>query len=68
MFVAKERVVRDGYLVAFEGEEMSEEEAIARGLIETADKPKTTRSKPKAKRKTTAPKAEEETPTEAEEQ
>lgn len=32
MFVCNERVVRDGRLVAFEGEEMTEEEAAARGL------------------------------------
>ena len=32
MFICKERVVRDGHLVAFEGEEMTDEEAKARGL------------------------------------
>ena len=33
MFVSKERVTRDGYLIAYEGEEMSEEEAALRGLL-----------------------------------
>ncbi len=33
MFVSKERVTRDGYLIAYEGEEMSEEEAARRGLL-----------------------------------
>lgn len=32
MFVCNQRVVRDGHLVAFEGEEMTDEEAAARGL------------------------------------
>ncbi len=32
MFVCKQRVVRDGHLIAFEGEEMTDEEAAARGL------------------------------------
>lgn len=58
MYVSKKRVIRDGYLVAHEGEEMSEEEAIARGLIKTNDKPKATRSTPKAKGKAKATKAE----------
>ena len=40
MFVSKERVIRNGYLVAFEGEEMSDEEAKARGLVEDEPKPK----------------------------
>lgn len=39
MFVSKERVTRDGYLIAYEGEEMSEEEAALRGLL-TEEKPK----------------------------
>lgn len=51
MFVSKERVVRDGYLIAFEGEEMTEEEAIARGLIKSDGKPKATRTASKAKGK-----------------
>ncbi len=38
MFVSKERVTRDGYLIAYEGEEMSEEEAARRGLL-TEEKP-----------------------------
>lgn len=33
MYVSKERVIRDGYLIAHEGEEMSEEEAARRGLL-----------------------------------
>lgn len=33
MYVSKERVIRDGYLIAYEGEEMSDEEAKARGLL-----------------------------------
>lgn len=32
MYVSEERVVRDGRLVAFEGEEMTEEEAERRSL------------------------------------
>ena len=58
MYVSKKRVIRDGYLVAHEGEEMSEEEAIARGLIKTNDKPKATRQAPKAKGKAKTAKAE----------
>lgn len=40
MFTSEERVVRDGYLIAYEGEEMSDEEARARGLVEDEPKPK----------------------------
>ena len=58
MYVSKKRVIRDGYLVAHEGEEMSEEEAIARGLIKTGDKPKATRQASKAKVKAKTTKAE----------
>lgn len=51
MFTSKERVIRDGYLIAFEGETMSEEEAAKRGLLaadEEKPKRKTTRkTKPK---------------------
>lgn len=39
MFICKERVVRDGHLVAFEGEEMTDEEAMARGLDVDPDEP-----------------------------
>lgn len=46
MYTSKERVVRDGYLVAYAGEEMTDDEARARGLIDEA-KPK--RAKRKAK-------------------
>lgn len=49
MFVSKERVIRDGYLIAYEGEEMSDDEAKARGLIKE--------EKPKAKRTTRRKKA-----------
>lgn len=53
MFTSKKRVIRNGFLVAFEGEVMSDEEAAARGLLdpEPEEKPKakTPRSKPKPK-------------------
>lgn len=52
MYTSKERVIRDGYLIAFEGEVMSDEEAAARGLpVSEEDKPKrkTNRRKPKPK-------------------
>lgn len=51
MYVSDKRVIRDGFLVAFEGEQMSEEEAIARGLIKSDGKPKATRTASKAKGK-----------------
>lgn len=38
MYTSKERVVRDGHLVAFEGEVMSDEEAAARGLDAAPEK------------------------------
>lgn len=53
IYVSPERVERDGRLVAFAGEAMTEDEAKARGLI--ADEPKP-EPEPKAK-KTTAKKA-----------
>lgn len=34
MYVCEKRVIRDGYLVAFEGEVMTEDEARRRGLVE----------------------------------
>lgn len=48
MFTSEKRVIRDGYLVAFAGETMSDEEAAARGLLthEAEDKPKR-KAKPK---------------------
>ena len=53
MFTSKKRVIRNGFLVAFEGEVMSDEETAARGLLdpEPEEKPKakTTRRKPKPK-------------------
>lgn len=53
MYTSENRVIRDGYLIAFEGEVMSDEEAAKRGLTasEPEDKPKakSTRRKPKPK-------------------
>lgn len=50
MFTSNKRVIRDGYLVAFEGEVMSDEEAAKRGLLdEEKPKSKATRRKPKPK-------------------
>lgn len=50
MFTSKKRVIRNGYLVAFEGEVMSDEEAAKRGLLEEEKpKPKATRRKAKPK-------------------
>ena len=55
-YVSPERVVRNGVLVAFEGEEMTTEEAAKRGLLSTQksapgktpiDKPAPKRSAPK---------------------
>lgn len=46
MFTSDKRVVRDGRLIAFEGEVMSDEEAEARGLT---IQPKRPRKKPAAK-------------------
>lgn len=37
MFTCKERVVRDGHLVAFAGEVMTDEEAAKRGLNKAAE-------------------------------
>lgn len=60
MYVSKERVTRDGRLVAYKGEEMSEAEAIERGLIK-ADRPKAKTARRKAKPEPEdAPKDEEE--------
>lgn len=39
MYTCPERVERDGYLIAFEGESMSEEEARRRGLIKDETAP-----------------------------
>ena len=50
MYIAK-RTERDGILIAYEGECMSEEEAVRRGLLK--DEPK----KAPAKRKTATKKA-----------
>lgn len=48
MFKSETRVVRNGRLVAFEGEEMTDEEAAKRGLLNPAEEPKQ-RRKPRAK-------------------
>lgn len=37
MYTSTERVIRDGVLVAFEGEVMTDEEASSRGLVGAAD-------------------------------
>lgn len=39
MYVSKERVVRDGHLIAFEGEQMTDEEAVARNLTAAVEEP-----------------------------
>lgn len=55
MFTSKKRVIRNGFLVAFEGEVMSDEEAAARGLLDPEPdeklKAKPTRRKAKPKPK-----------------
>lgn len=53
MYTSKERVIRDGYLIAFEGEVMSDEEAAKRGLLdpEPEQKPKAKSTRRKAKSK-----------------
>ncbi len=45
MYTSEKRVIKDGYLVAFEGEVMSDEDAVARGLVN----PTKAEPKPKAK-------------------
>lgn len=57
-YTSPERVERDGRLIAFEGEEMTMDEAVGRGLV-TAEKPKAKRA---AKPKATAKEAEEKQP------
>ena len=57
MYVSKERVVRDGYLIAHEGEEMTDDDAKARGLID-APKPKPKAKRTAAKKEAEAPEAE----------
>lgn len=47
MYTSENRVIRDGYLIAFEGEVMSDEDAAARGLVDEA-KPKRAKRKAKA--------------------
>ncbi len=37
MYTSTERVIRDGVLVAFEGEVMTDEEAGSRGLVGTVE-------------------------------
>jgi len=38
-YICPERVERDGWLVAFEGERMSMDEAVRRGLVPAAPEP-----------------------------
>lgn len=46
MYTSTERVIRDGVLVAFEGEVMTDEEAGSRGLVGTVEvRPRQKRSK-----------------------
>lgn len=67
MYTSKERVIRDGYLIAFEGEVMSDEEAQARGLLGSQeDKPKR-KSATRRKQKPKAEPVEDEAEDEAEE-
>lgn len=48
MYTSEERVIRDGVLVAFAGEVMTDEEARRRGLLEeTVGSSKTSRAKAK---------------------
>lgn len=45
MYTSNERVIRDGHLIAFDGEVMSDEEAERRGLVgepPAEEKPKRT--------------------------
>jgi enoyl-CoA hydratase/carnithine racemase len=53
MFVCSKRVERDGRLVCFKGQTMTEAEAEALGLLETAEpEPQTEADAPKKGRKT----------------
>lgn len=54
MFIAK-RTERDGILIAYEGEAMSEQEAVRRGLL--TEQPAKAPAKKKATRKAPAKKA-----------
>lgn len=47
-YTSPERVERDGWLVAFEGEEMTMDEAVKRGLVPTEPEPKPKRRTRKA--------------------
>ena len=49
MYTSENRVIRDGYLIAFEGEVMSDEEAAKRGLLDPERKPKAKAARRKAK-------------------
>lgn len=51
MFTSDKRVIRDGFLIAFEGEVMSDDEAAKRGLLEPEQKPKAKTVRRKAKPK-----------------
>lgn len=59
VYTAAERVVRDGVLIAYEGEVMTGEEAEARGLIEAAEAGETKDKTPKEKLITEAEAADE---------
>lgn len=52
IYVSPERVERDGRLVAFAGEAMTEDEAKARGLIADEPNPEPKAKKPTAKKGT----------------
>lgn len=53
-YVSKKRVERDGYLIAFEGEQMTMDEAVKRGLVKPeAEKPAPKGAKAPAKEEKT---------------
>ena len=56
MYIAK-RTERDGILIAYEGECMSEEEAVRRGLLKDKPKPEKAPAKKAPAKKTTTRKA-----------
>lgn len=49
MYTSFERVERDGYLVAFEGERMSMDEAVRRGLVSPEPEKKPARKRKASK-------------------
>lgn len=50
-YICPERVERDGYLVAFEGEVMSMDEAVKRGLVSHEPQPEPEKPKRRTTRK-----------------